>query len=135
MVKSVLVALGAALIGLPWSGRAIAASPGDPAPGAQTTVPKKRPPAPPLGLRVEPLDADAARALGTAGGVRVVHAVGTAFTSGLRNGDVIFEVNGVAVASADAFWDAVAAANWQPTLGVLRAGKRVSVRLAKSDTP
>lgn len=134
MVKPVLIALGAAFIGLPWSDGAIGASPGDPALGAQTTVPKKRPPAPPLGLRVETLDPDTARALGTAGGVRVVHSVGAAFNSGLRNGDVIFEVNGRAVSSADAFWDGVAAANWQPTLSILRAGKRLSVQIAEADT-
>lgn len=107
---------------------------------AQQTVeapaaPKRRPPTPPLGLRVVPLDAAAARALNIAGGVSVEQATGLAYESGLRYADVIIDVNGRAVSSAEEFWDAVAAENWQPTLSVLRQGQPLSIRIVAGEPP
>jgi serine protease Do len=96
-------------------------------------APKRRPPTPPLGLRVVALDAAAARALNIAGGVSVEHATGLAYESGLRQADVIVDVNGRAVSSADEFWDAVAAENWQPTLRVLRQGQPLSIRFVAGE--
>lgn len=90
---------------------------------------RPRPPPSPLGLRVVALDADAARAWGIAGGMLVVHVIGQAYASGLRLDDVITDVNGQAVTGFDAFWDAVAAANWQPTLRVLRQGQALTIRI------
>ena len=45
----------------------------------------------------------------------------------LRVADVIVEINGRAVTGPGAFCDGVAAANWQPTVGVLRAGEPLTV--------
>jgi S1-C subfamily serine protease len=130
-MRGTAFALGAATLGgLVLVGVAANLSSGF-APQALEAVPaaRPRPPPSPLGLRVVALDADAARARGIAGGVSVVHAIGQSYASGLRVADVIVEVNGRPVASADAFWDAVAAANFQPMLRVLREGKPLSIRI------
>ncbi len=130
-MKGAPFALGAAAIGgLALVGIAANLSVGV-VPKPADTVPAVRPrPLPsPLGLRVVALDAAAARGLGVAGGVLVVHSIGQAYESGLRVADVIVEVNGQAVTGFDGFWDAVAAAHWQPTLRVLREGKALTIHI------
>lgn len=102
---------------------------GSPQPLEPARAVRPRPPPSPLGLRVAALDADAARARGVAGGVLVVHVIGQAYESGLRLDDVITGVNGQAVTGFEPFWDAVAAANWQPTLRVLREGRTLTIRI------
>jgi S1-C subfamily serine protease len=83
----------------------------------------------PLGLRVHPLDPASARALGLSSGLSVVHASGAAYEAGLREADVIVDVQGRAVSDVESFWNAVAAAQWRPTLGVWRDGRRSAMRI------
>lgn len=93
------------------------------------TAPMPRRAVDPLGLRVEPLDAAAAREAGVRGGLSVVHVTGVAHEAGLRVGDVIVDVEGQAVTDVDAFWRVVEAAQWQPRLGVWRDGRRTPLRI------
>jgi S1-C subfamily serine protease len=83
----------------------------------------------PLGLRVHPLDPASARVLGLSSGLSVVHASGAAYEAGLREADVIVDVQGRAVSDVESFWNAVAAAQWRPTLGVWRDGRRSAMRI------
>lgn len=92
--------------------------------------PRRRPHPPPLGFRVEEIDAAAARTLGVGAGLRVVYSVALAYESGLRLDDVIVEVNGRAVTGADAFWSTVDAAEGRVALLVRRGGERLTVRIA-----
>lgn len=105
------------------------------APDGPAIPQKKLPPAPPLGLRVVPLDKSARPMAGVDGALSVVRATGTAYESGLRVGDVIVEVNGKSVSTPNAFWDDVAAGQWQPTLKVLRNGMPLTVRVATPPPP
>ena len=77
-----------------------------------------------LGLRVEPLPQDRARALGLTDGlvVAAVQPNSPASEAGIRQGDVIEEVNGKAVASASQLRDAVSAAGTRPALVLVRRG-------------
>ena len=97
---------------------------------APSPPPKRRPHPPPLGLRVEEIDAAAARALGVTAGLRVVYCIGLAYERGLRLDDVIVEVDGRAVTTADAFWAVVDAAGGRVVLQGRRAGKRLTVKMA-----
>jgi serine protease Do len=67
-----------------------------------------------------------------AGGVRVEHATGAAYVSGLRGGDVIAQVNGQPIVNPDAFWDALAAVNWRATLRVLRNGEALTLQFPQT---
>jgi S1-C subfamily serine protease len=119
---------GAALL---WRavGGAVAADP--PSPPAMPPERPRRPRRPaPYGLRVEPIDAAEARALGVAAGLRVVYTVGLAYDSGLRLADVIVEMDGRPVPVDEAFWNALDAADGGVSLVVLRDGRRVALRLA-----
>jgi Do/DeqQ family serine protease len=81
----------------------------------------------PLGLAVEPLSRERARALGLAEGqgllVASVSADSPAADAGFRRGDVIEEVNGSAVASASALREAVTSGN-RPALVLVRRGEQ-----------
>jgi S1-C subfamily serine protease len=130
-MKRAVSTLAAAALGVVLVGMAANFSSGlAPQPLEAVVAGRPGPPPSPLGLRVVALDADAARALGVGGGVLVVHVIGQAYESGLRVDDVITEVNGRAVTGFEPFWDAVAAANWQPTLLVLRQGQALTIRIA-----
>lgn len=134
MKRSALM-LGAAAVGVILFGIAANFSSGlAPQPLEAVAVVRPGPPPSPLGLRVVALDAEAARARGLAGGVVVVHVIGQAYESGLRVDDVITEVNGRAVTGFEPFWDAVAAADWQPTLRVLRQGRALTIRIGAAQS-
>jgi S1-C subfamily serine protease len=102
-------------------------------PQPPAAAPFRRPPTSPLGLRIAPLEPATAQALKLAGGLRVEHATGAAYVSGLRGEDVITELNGKPVTDPDAFWDALAAANWCATLRVLRNGGALTIELSPAD--
>jgi S1-C subfamily serine protease len=110
-----------------------AGSPREQIPPGSRSAQKPRPSPAPLGLRVAVVEPAQAQALGLAGGLSVVHATGAAEQRGLRVGDVITEVDGRPVADQTAFWDAMEAARWRPTLSVWRAGERLTIRLAAPD--
>lgn len=91
---------------------------------------KKRTPAHPLGLSLEEVPTSQPEGRGSAPGLLVTRAVGTAAEAGLQAGDVVIELNGKPVTTVTDFWDRAAAAEWRLQLRASRNGKALSFTLS-----
>lgn len=85
-----------------------------------------------LGLQLRDMTEAERTARGVKSGIYVERAIGAAASAGVRAEDVILELDGVAVADAETFWQAAQRANWAFQITVKRGTEVIRIALGGS---